>query len=61
MLFIQLFLIFFAIFFIVKTFVRYDPKFDLVRTSHSYKLLLWYHKYDWFGNKYRAYIKIFEI
>lgn len=51
-----------GIIFLVKTFTRYDPKFDLVQSGNKYILFFWYNKYNW-TNEYegRAYIKLFEL
>lgn len=46
---------------IIRTFVRYSPKLDLVVSKNTYILLLWYNKYDWMGNCTRTYIKLFEV
>ncbi len=46
---------------VIRTFVRYNPKFDLVLSKNTYILLLWYNKYDWMGNCTRTYIKLFEV
>lgn len=61
MLFVKIILLFSAIVLIIRTFVRYDPKFDLIKSGYSYKLLLWYNWYNWWGDKQRTYLKIFEI
>lgn len=51
-----------GIIFLVKTFTRYDPKFDLVQSGNKYILFFWYNKFSW-TNEYegRAYIKLFEL
>lgn len=51
-----------GIVFLVRTFTRYDPKFDLVKSGNKYILFFWYNKFSW-TNEYegRAYIKLFEI
>lgn len=51
-----------GIVFLVKTFTRYDPKFDLIQSGNKYILFFWYNKYSW-TNEYegRAYIKLFEL
>lgn len=46
---------------IIRTFVKYNPKLDLVVSKNTYILLLWYNKYDWVGNLTRTYIKLFEV
>lgn len=51
-----------GILFLVKTFTRYDPKFDLVKSGNKYILFFWYNKFSW-TNEYegRVYIKLFEL
>lgn len=51
-----------GIIFLVKTFTRYDPKFDLVQSGNKYILFFRYNKFSW-TNEYegRAYIKLFEL
>lgn len=51
-----------GIIFLVKTFTRYDPEFDLVQSGNKYILFFWYNKFSW-TNEYegRAYIKLFEL
>lgn len=51
-----------GIIFLVKTFTRYDPKFDLVQSGNKYILFFWYNKFSW-TNEYegKAYIKLFEL
>lgn len=51
-----------GIIFLVKTFTRYDPKFDLVQSGNKYILFFWYNKFSW-TNEYegRTYIKLFEL
>ena len=51
-----------GIVFLVRTFTRYDPKFDLVKSGNKYILFFWYNKFSW-TNEYegRAYIKLFEL
>ena len=51
-----------GIIFLVRTFTRYDPKFDLVQSGNKYILFFWYNKFSW-TNEYegRAYIKLFEL
>lgn len=51
-----------GIIFLVKTFTRYDPKFDLVQSGNKYILFFWYNKFSW-TNEYegRVYIKLFEL
>lgn len=52
-----------GIIFLVKTFTRYAPKFDLVESGKKYILFFWYNKYDSWDDEYctRKYIKLFEI
>ena len=51
-----------GIIFLVKTFTRYDPKFDLVQSGNKYILFFWYKTFSW-TNDYegRVYIKLFEL
>ena len=51
-----------GIIFLVKTFSRYGPKFDLVQSGNKYILFFWYNKFSW-TNEYegRVYIKLFEL
>lgn len=51
-----------VIVFLVRAFIRYDPKFDLIQSGNKYILFFWYNKYSW-TNEYkgRVYIKLFEI
>ena len=47
---------------LIRTFTRYDPRFDLVQSGKKYILFLWYNKYTWTGEyEGRHYIKLFEI
>lgn len=49
-----------GIIFLIKTFTRYDPKFDLVLSGNKYILFLWYNKFNWKGEyEGRVYIKLF--
>lgn len=51
-----------GIIFLVKTFTRYDLKFDLVQSGNKYILFFWYNKFNWSGEyEGRAYIKLFEL
>lgn len=44
---------------IVRTWIRYDPKLDLVQGKQKH-LYLWYNKYTWTGDFLeRAYVKLF--
>ena len=47
---------------LIRTFNRYGPNLDLVRSGRKYILFLWYNKYNW-DDEYegRRYIKLFEI
>lgn len=47
---------------IVKSFIRYDPKLDVVKSRNKYIVFLWYNKYYTSGEfERRKYIKLFEI
>lgn len=47
---------------IVKSFIRYEPKLDLVKSRNKYIVFLWYNKYYTSGEfERRKYIKLFEI
>lgn len=49
-------------FVLVRSFVRYDPKLDLVKSRNKYILFLWYNKFYASGEfERRTYIKLFEI
>lgn len=61
MLFAKILLIVSAIILISYLFIKYEPKFDLVKSKNNYILFLWYNKYDWNGNGSRKYIKLFTI
>lgn len=51
-----------GIIFLVKTFTRYDPKFDLVQSGNKYILFFWYNKFDFYGiYEGRRYIKLLEL
>lgn len=43
----------------IKILLRYEPKFDLVVSSNSFMLLLWYNKYYNNDEKKRVYKKLF--
>lgn len=61
MLFAKILLIVSAIILIPYLLMRYDPKFDLVKSKNNYILFLWYNKYNWDGNGSRKYIRLFKI
>lgn len=43
-------------------FIRYEPRFDLVKSGNKYLFIFWYNKYDYTGTWVtREYIKLFEI
>lgn len=47
---------------IVRTWIRYDPKLDLVIQGDRRVLLLWYNSYkSWDNTIQRTYIKLFEL
>lgn len=49
-------------FVLVRLFIRYDPKLDLVKSRNKYILFLWYNKFYASGEfERRKYIKLFEI
>lgn len=50
-----------ALIFIIRAFVKYNPKFDIVISRNSRILFLWYNKYDWAGDCTRTYIKLFKV
>lgn len=47
---------------LIRTFIRYDPKLNLVQSGNRYILFLWYNKFNC-SNEYegRTYIKLFEL
>ena len=47
----------------VILFRYYDPRVDIVITGkNSYKVLLWYNKWNFSGGEYiRSYIKVFQV
>lgn len=49
--------------FSIRSYIRYDPKFDWVESGEKYILFFWYNKYDSWDDEYciRKYIKLFEI
>lgn len=48
--------------FLVRTFIRYEPKLDLVQSRGKYILFLWYNKFTYMGEyEGRRYIKLFEL
>lgn len=50
------------VFALVRSFIRYDPKLDLVKSRNKYILFLWYNKFYASGEfERRKYIKLFEI
>lgn len=47
---------------LVRSFIRCDPKLDLVKSGNKYILFLWYNKFYASGEfERRKYIKLFEI
>lgn len=46
---------------LIRVFIRYDPKFDLVQSGRKYILFFWYNKYLNEEYEGRKYIKLFEI
>lgn len=62
MLFFTLLMSLLGIVILIRTFIRYDPKLDLVQSGNRYILFLWYNKFSW-SNEYegRGYIKLFEL
>lgn len=47
---------------LVRSFIRYDPKLDLVKSRNKYILFLWYNKFYASGEfERRKYIKLFEV
>lgn len=49
----------FILLLIVKVLLRYEPKFDLVISSNSFMLLLWYNKHGNNKERKRVYKKLF--
>lgn len=44
---------------IIRLWIKYNPKLDLITTNNKYTLLLWYNKYNMLGDKIRTYTTIF--
>lgn len=61
--FIKIIVSLLALVWVIRTFIRYDPKLDIVESGKKYILFFWYNKYDSWGDEYctRKYIKLFEI
>lgn len=49
----------FMLLLIIKTLLRYEPRFDLVVSDNGFILLLWYNKYDDINTKKRVYTRLF--
>lgn len=49
----------FMLLLIIKTLLRYEPRFDLVVSDNGFILLLWYNKYDDINIKKRVYTRLF--
>jgi hypothetical protein len=47
---------------LIKSFIRYDPKIDLVINNNKYTVLLWYNSYTC-DNEFveRKFVKLIEI